>query len=67
MTEKDLIKKAGDALDAKLEEAKKTGNLVVKDATEDEAVIRSTFEKGEGVSVCSLHSYREDSVKQVTD
>ena len=49
MTEKDLIKKAGDALDAKLEEAKKTGNLVVKDATEDEAVIRSTFKKGEGV------------------
>ena len=45
MTEKDLIKKAGDALDAKLEEAKKTGNLVVKDATEDEAVIRSTDRK----------------------
>ena len=28
---------------------KKSGNLVVKDATEDEAVIRKTFEAGEGI------------------
>lgn len=49
MTEKELIIKAGEELDAKLAEAKKTGNLVVKDATEDEGVIRSTFEKGEGI------------------
>ena len=46
MTEKELIIKAGEELDAKLAEAKKTGNLVVKNATEDESVIRSTFEKG---------------------
>ena len=31
MTEKELIIKAGEELDAKLAEAKKTGNLVVKD------------------------------------
>ena len=49
MTEKELIIKAGEELDAKLAEAKKTGNLVVKDATENESVIRSTFEKGEGI------------------
>lgn len=49
MTEKELTIKAGQALDAVLEEAKKTGNLVVKDATEDPAVIRATFEKGEGI------------------
>lgn len=49
MTEKELTMKAGADLDAKLEEAKKTGNLVVKDATEDEKVIRDTFEKGKGV------------------
>ncbi|QRO38938.1 hypothetical protein I6J57_14310 [[Clostridium] scindens] len=29
--------------------AKEEGNLVVKDATEDEAVIRETFKKGEGI------------------
>lgn len=49
LTEKDLIIKAGEKLDAALEEAKKTGNLVITDATEDEAVIRSTFEKGKGI------------------
>ncbi len=49
MTEKELTLKAGKELDALLEEAKKTGNLVVIDATEDEAVIRGTFEKGEGI------------------
>ncbi len=49
MTEKELTLKAGEALDAALAEAKKTGNLVVKDATEDEQVIRDTFEKGEGI------------------
>ena len=61
MTEKDLIKKAGDALDAKLEEAKKTGNLVVKQLS----VPHSKKEKA--FFVCSPHSYREDLVKQVTD
>ena len=49
MTEKELIIKPGEELDAKLAEAKKTGNLVVRDATVDESVIRSTFEKGEGI------------------
>lgn len=49
MTEKELTMKADEDLDKKLEEAKKTGNLVVQDATEDEGVIRSTFEKGEGI------------------
>lgn len=49
MTEKELTLKAGKELDALLEEAKKTGNLVVTDATEDEALIRGTFEKGEGI------------------
>ena len=53
MTEKDLIKKAGDALDAKLEKMKQL------------SVPHSKKEKV--FSVCSLHSYREDSVKQVTD
>ena len=51
-----------------LKKPKKAGNLVVKDATEDEAVIRSTFKKMEkAFSACFLHSYREDLVKQVTD
>lgn len=49
MTEKELTIKAGEELDAKLEEAKKTGNLLVPDATEDASVIRETFEKGEGI------------------
>ena len=49
MTEKELTLKAGEALDKVLAEAKKTGNLVVKDATNDEKVIRDTFEKGEGI------------------
>lgn len=49
MTEKEITIKAGVELDARLEEAKKTGNLVVKNATEDEAVVRATFEKGEGI------------------
>ena len=34
MTEKELTIKAGEDLDARLEEDKKTGNLVVKNATE---------------------------------
>ena len=68
MTEKELIIKAGEELDAKLAEAKKTGNLVVKNATEDESVIRSTFEKGEiDIRIGSRHLYREDSEKQDTD
>ena len=49
MTEKELTIKAGEELDARLAEAKKTGNLVVPNATEDESVIRETFKKGEGI------------------
>ena len=49
MTEKEIILKNNQELDARLAEAKKTGNLVVKNATQDETVIRETFEKGEGV------------------
>ncbi len=49
MTEKELIIKAGKELDERLKEAKKSGNMVVKDATEDESVIRKTCEKGEGI------------------
>ena len=49
MTEKEIALKAGAALDERLAKAKETGNLVVKDATSDEKVIRETFEKGEGV------------------
>ena len=49
MTEKELIVKASEALDSVLAEAKKTGNLVVKNATDDEQVIRDTFAKGEGI------------------
>ncbi|MEE0201215.1 MAG: hypothetical protein U0I51_11810 [Muricomes sp.] len=49
MTEKELIIKSSEELDERLREAKKSGNLVVKDATEDEAVIRKTFEAGEGI------------------
>lgn len=49
MTEIELIDKAGKELDDRLTEAKKTGNLVVKDAVEDESVIRETFRKGEGI------------------
>lgn len=49
MTELEIIKKNTAELDAKLEEAAKTGNLVVKNATKDEAVIRKTFEDGKGI------------------
>lgn len=49
MTELEIIKKNTQALDAKLEEAAKTGNLVVKNATKDENVIRKTFEDGKGI------------------
>lgn len=49
MTEKELTLKASEALDIKLAEAKKTGNLVVPDSIEDKAVIKNTFEKGEGI------------------
>lgn len=64
MTEKELIIKAGEELDAKLAEAKKTGNLVVKDATENESVIRSTFEKEKESSDCFRHLCPEDLEKQ---
>ena len=49
MTEIELTIKAGEELDARLAEAKKTGNLVVTEQTEDESVIRDTFKKGEGI------------------
>ena len=49
MTEKEIIKKANDELDERLNEAAKIGNLVVKDATDNEEVIRDTFEKGKGI------------------
>lgn len=49
MTEKELTMKTGEELDDRLREGKKTGNLIVKDATEDEAVIRKTFKEGQGV------------------
>lgn len=49
MTEKDLIRKAGEALDVRLTKAKAQGNLVVLNATEDEEAVRGTFQRGEGV------------------
>ena len=49
MTEKEIGMRASAHLDEVLAEAEKKGNLVVKNATKDEAVIRSTFEKGEGI------------------
>ena len=49
MTERELAVKAGEELDERLKEAKKTGNLVVKDTIEDEEIIRRVFEKGEGI------------------
>ncbi len=67
MTEKELTIKAGEELDARLAAAKETGNLVIKDATEDEAVIRETFEREKESSVSSLHLFREDLEKQAAD
>ena len=49
MTELELTKQINEKTDAVLEEAQRTGNLVVKDATKDPDVIRKTFEKGDGV------------------
>ncbi len=49
MREKELTMKAKDELDKRLEEAKRTGNLVEKNTTDDSHIIRETFEKGEGV------------------
>lgn len=66
MKEKELAAKAGEELDERLKEAKKTGNLVVKDAVEDEETIRSVFEKEREFSGCSRHLYREDSAKRDT-
>ena len=65
MTEKELIIKSSEELDERLREAKKSGNLVVKDATEDEAVIRKTFEAGEGI--LRLHLFPEGLGKQAAD
>ena len=39
MTEKELTVQAGKQLDQRLAEAKKTGNLVVKDALEDACLL----------------------------
>ncbi len=49
MNELELIDKNSAQLDETLEKAKKTGNLVVKDAVNDEDTIRSAFKDGEGV------------------
>ena len=49
MTEKELTIKAGEEMDAALEEAKKSGNLLVKDAVEDPEIIRSVLEQGGGI------------------
>lgn len=49
MTEKELIMKEGEALDARLAKARAKGNMVVLDATEDERDVRRAFQKGEGV------------------
>lgn len=49
MSEKELIKKASEKLDKVLAEAAKTNNLVAKNVTKDEKLIRETFEKGKGV------------------
>lgn len=49
MTELEIIKKNSQALDEKLAQAEKTGNLVVKNATKNHDVIRKTFEDGKGI------------------
>jgi len=49
MTEKEIGMKASERLDQQLADAKKTGNLVVKNAVSDEKTIRETFEKGKGI------------------
>lgn len=49
MTEKELIRQADERLEKVLNEAAKTGNLVVKNAVRDAHTIRDTFEKGEGI------------------
>ncbi|HEY9575290.1 MAG TPA: hypothetical protein VIR32_07115 [Lachnospiraceae bacterium] len=47
--EQELIMKANEALDNRLEEAKKSGNLIVKNPIKEESVIRETFEKSKGI------------------
>lgn len=49
MTEKELINVLGTQLDEKLENAKKSGNLLIPDAIDDPKIIRDTFERGKGV------------------
>jgi len=49
MTEREIIAKYNEKLDQQLAEAEETGNLVVTGSLKDEAVIRETFSKGEGV------------------
>lgn len=67
MTVKELIIKGNKELDEKLAKAKEEGNLVVKDATEDEAVIRETFKKEKESSACSQRLYLEDLIKPDVD
>lgn len=49
LEEKELIKKADQQLEERLLKAAETGNLVVKNATRDQGVIRDTFARGEGI------------------
>lgn len=49
MTVKELIIKNTEKLEKRLSEAKKTGNLVVKNAIDDADMIRRTFEEGKGI------------------
>lgn len=49
MTQLEIIKKSQKELDDTLEAARKTGNLVVQDATKDPQIIRKTFEENEGI------------------
>ena len=49
LEEKELIKKADQQLEERLLKAAETGNLVVKNATRDQGVIRDTFVRGEGI------------------
>lgn len=49
MNEKELIIKIGKDIDKCLISAQKTGNLVVKDITNDKKIIHETFKKGDGI------------------
>ena len=49
VSEKELIRRLGEELDVRLKKARREGNLVIKDALEDEKTIRDVFDEGEGV------------------